>query len=94
MQLKSTIRVINPVRTGISQATGRAWKSQDIVIAWPETLADGRTYENCQLVTLHGDQVDRFATYNPQPGMQLTVDIAFSTRQSNGRVYNDNALFV
>jgi len=94
MKVQATLRVINDVRTGVSMATGRGWKSQDVIVAWNEKLADGRDYENIQLVTLHGDQVDRFAQLNPQIGQLMTVDLAFSTRQFNGRVFNDNSLYV
>jgi len=94
MKVQATIRVINEVRQGVSISTGREWKSQDVILAWYEKLADGRDYENIQLVTLHGDQVDRFGQLSPQIGQLMTVDLAFSTRQYNGKVYNDNAMYV
>ena len=94
MKLKVTIRVINPVRTGVSQSTGRAWKSQDVVVAWTEKLVDGRDYENIQLVSMRGDQVDRFAAIGAQVGRVLDVDLAFSTRTYNGKVYNENVMFI
>lgn len=94
MKLKVTIRVVNPVRTGVSPSSGREWKSQDIVVAWTEQLADGRDYENIQQVSLRGEQVDRFAATGVQVGQMLDVDLAFSTRIYNGKVYNDNAMFV
>jgi len=94
MKLQVQIQVINPARHGISAATGKEWKSQDVVIAWPEMLDDGHIAYNYQLCTLRGEQVDRFAQRNPQTGMVLDVDIEFSTRMYNNRVYNDNTLIL
>jgi len=94
MKQKVTIQVINAVRQGKSAASGREWKNQEVVVCWTETLDDGHEVSNYQLCSLRGEQVDRFAQLNPQPGMELNVDIAFGTRQYNGRVYNDNTLFV
>jgi len=98
MKVQATIRVINPVRQGVSAATGREWKSQELIVAWTEqvTSRDGREfdYENVQLVSLRGEGVERFAALNPQPGMVMEVDLAFGTRQYNGRVFNENVMFV
>jgi len=94
MKLSVTLLVINSVREGISASSGRAWKSQDIVVTWPEALSDGRVVNNYQLCTLRGEEVDRFAQLNPQHGMTLEVDIAFNTRQYNGRVYNENTIYL
>lgn len=94
MQQKVTIRVINPIRTGTSMATGRPWKNQDVVVAWNERGRDGYDHENLQLVTLHGENVDKFAALNPQPGMVIAADIAFSTRPYGDKVYNDNSMYV
>ena len=94
MQMNVTIRVINDVRTGISKTTGREYKNQDILVAWTERGRDGFDHENLQLVTLHGENVDKFAALNPQPGNVIMAEIAFGTRSFNGKVYNDNSMFV
>lgn len=94
MKLKVKIQVINDVRQGVSAASGRPWTNQDVVISWAETLSDGRVVDNYQLVTLHGEMVDRFAALHPQPGMVIDADVAFGTRQYNGRVFNDNSLYL
>ena len=94
MQLSVTIRVINNVRTGVSKTTGREYKNQDVVVAWTERGADGYDRENLQQVTLHGENVDKFAALRPQPGMTIMADIAFGTRQYNGRVFNDNSMYL
>jgi len=94
MKLKVTVRVINEVRQGVSASSGRTWTNQDVIVSWPEMLADGRATEAYQLCTLHGEMIERFAALNPWPGMQIEADIAFGTRQNNGRVYNDNRLYL
>jgi len=94
MRLNVAIRVINPVRTGVSQASGREWKNQDVVVAWTEKLPSGHDYENVQMFTMHGASVDKFQQMNPQVGMQIFADLAFGTRVHNGRVYNENSLYL
>lgn len=94
MKLNVEIRVINDVRNGVSSANGLPWKMQDVVIAWKEAGMDGKERENLQLVTLHGETVDRFASINPQVGMVICADLSFCTRTYGGKVYNDNRMFV
>ena len=94
MQISVTIRVINDVRTGVSKTSGREYKNQDILVAWTERRRDGFDHENLQVVTLHGENVDKFAAMNAKPGMTIMAEIAFSTRSFNGKVYNDNSLFL
>ena len=94
MQISVTIRVINDVRTGVSKTTGREYKNQDILVAWTERGRDGFDHENLQLVTLHGQYVDKFAALNPKPGDVIMAEISFGTRSFNGKVYNDNTLYV
>lgn len=94
MLAKVEIKVINPIYQGVSKATGNPYTSQEIVVAWSDTMADGREFTNYQTFTLLGEQQARFAQLNPQVGMVIDVDIRFDTRQRNGRVYNDNALFL
>ena len=94
MQMNVTIRVINDVRTGISKTTGREYKNRDILVAWTERGRDGFDHENLQQVTLHGENVDRFAALRPQPGMVIEADIAFNTRSFGGKVYNDNSMYL
>lgn len=50
---QALIKVINPVRSGVSISTGREWRSQDLVISWPRQLQDGSTREQLLSVTLH-----------------------------------------
>lgn len=94
MKITVELRVINNVRTGVSKTTGREYKNQDVVVAWTERGADGYDRENLQQVTLHGENVDRFAALRPQPGMVIEADIAFNTRSFGGKVYNDNSLYI
>ena len=94
MKLNVEIRVMNEVRTGVSSANGLPWKMQDVVVAWKEQMTDSTTRENLQLVTLHGENVDRFAKINPQVGITVLADLSFGTRTYGGRVYNDNRMYV
>jgi len=94
MKLKVKVQVIGPVRQGVSAASGYEWKNQDIVVTWPETLADGREVNNYQLVTLRGEMVERFAQLGVVVGAVIDADIAFGTRQHNDKVYNNNEMFV
>ena len=92
MKAQVTVKVINEVRSGMSQSTGNEWRTQDIVVGWTEQTADGRTFEQLVLCTLHGQSVVNFAALNPQPGSVIEGDLRFSTRSYNNRVYNDISL--
>lgn len=88
MKINAEVRVISPVASGISSATGSPWKRQDIVLAWPETMPDGNNVEMRVLATLHGEDIDKFAAMNIASGTVITANIIFTTRPYNGKVYN------
>ena len=94
MLAKVEIKVINSEYHGISKATGNPYTSQEIVVAWNDTMADGRQFTNYQIFTLLGEQQARFAQLNLQVGMVIDVDMRFDTRQRNGRVFNDNSIYI
>jgi len=84
--LKSMSEVVN----GVSNSTGNAYQSQDILVEWSEPMSDGRERISRLMVRLHTAEVDRLAAMNPVPGQTtLGLDLLFSTRSYNGRVYND-----
>jgi len=94
-KIHAIVKVINPVRTGVSPSNGREWRSQDIVIGWQRPTGNGYEREQLMLVTLHGDGIDLLAALNPVAGQTViegTLD--FQTRSFNGRVYNDIVLFL
>jgi len=88
------VRVIGEPRSGVSAANGKAWRNQDLVLAWKERLQDGREVENITIASLHGEGVERFATLGIKEGGLLQADIAFGTRSYNGKVYCENRLFI
>lgn len=88
MKINAEVRVIGQVQNGTSSATGMPWKSQDIVLAWPEAMMDGTQAEMRVLATLYGEDVDKFAQMNIAQGTVIQTNLWFSTRSYNGRVYN------
>lgn len=93
MKIKATIKVINPVRTGVSQSSGNEWRAQDIVIGWTRTTESGYQREQLLQVTLHGESIDHLAALNPVAGQtEIEGTLDFQTRTFNGRVYNDISL--
>ena len=83
MNIQSTVKVINPLREGVSRSTGNPWKAMDIIIEWP----DGEHYQ-LQSVTLHGEDAKQFAGSGIRVGDSIEGDLQLTTENYNGRVYN------
>ena len=83
MNIQSTVKVINPLREGISRSTGNPWKAMDIIIEWP----DGEHYQ-LQSVTLYGEDARQFANSGIRVGDVIEGDLQLTTENFNGRVYN------
>ena len=94
-KVQAIIKVINPVREGISKTSGKEWKSQDVVIGWVRPTATGYEREQLMAVTLHGESIDRLKALNPVPGQTVVeCDLDFQTRMYGGRVYNEITMYV
>ena len=83
MNIQSTVKVINPLREGISRSTGNPWKAMDIIIEWP----DGEHYQ-LQSVTLYGEDARQFAGSGIRVGDSIEGDLQLTPENYNGRVYN------
>jgi len=92
MRQKAIIRVINEVKRGTNEGTGRAWQMQKITIAWQETFDDqGRTFEQIMIVKLKGEDVDRFAKQGYKQFDEIEGDLYFYVRQS-GKYYENEVV--
>lgn len=89
MKQKVEIRVINPKQEGISNATGQAWVSQEVVIAWPDVKPNGDPTENRLSVRLRNEEQQKFEAMHLVVGSMVDVDLQFSTyKNDNGYVNN------
>lgn len=58
-------------------------------------MEGGWSREHLLQGTLHGESIDRFLALNPVAGETvLDLEVSFSTRSWNDRVYNDVAFFL
>lgn len=94
MILTVEIRVVNAVREGVSAASGKPWKNQELIVAWKEQLPDGRSVENITVASLSGETVDKFAAMGAKVGSAIQADIAFGTRSYNNKVYCENRIYL
>ena len=80
MEITGKIKVVCPAKTGVSQKSGNAWKSQDFVV---ET--EGDHPESC-VFSVFGE--DKISEFNLQVGELITVSINLDAREYNGRWFN------
>lgn len=83
MNIQATVKVINPLREGISRSTGNPWKAMDIIIEWP----DGEHYQ-LQQVTLYSENAAQFVNSGIRVGDVIEGDLQLTTENYHGRVFN------
>lgn len=82
MELTGKIIFASEPRSGISNRTGSAWKSQDFVIEWIENNFP----RHCSF-TVFGE--DRLNQFNIQVGQEYTVSFDIDAHEYQGRWFND-----
>ena len=90
MKIECTIKRIGEHQSGVIAANGNTWHRQPIEVAWNETKQgkDGGFYnfEQSLAVELWGDNAKNFTL---SVGQNVTLDLAFSTREYGGKTYNN-----
>lgn len=76
-----TVATVLPVASGISQATGNEWQSQELVLLYTDHAGRER---RCAL-SIFG--ADRIAAMMPAVGAFVRVTFAIDAREHNGRYY-------
>lgn len=80
MQFKGIITKAMPIATGTSKA-GKEWKRASFVLTYDNS---NEQYPKSVLFDVMGDRIEQL---NIQLGKTYEVEIDFSTREFNGRVY-------
>lgn len=80
MELVGKIIKILPVRSGVSQQSGKAWQSLDAVLEVPGQ------YPKKMVFTVFGeDRIKKFALFE---GMECNVQFDIDAHEYNGKFYN------
>ena len=85
MIVTGRITAVGHVASGTSRTTGKQWATQDFTIEFFEQPSD--RYPDSMAVTFVGS--DRISEFNPQVGEEVTVTVGHSSREYNGRYYNE-----
>lgn len=80
MEQTGKIIKVLPLKSGISQATNKEWKSQEYVL-----IIDDVNYPKHICFSVFGDKVDEFAI---KEGEDLTVYFNIDAKEYKGRWYN------
>lgn len=80
MQFKGTVTSVSPVQSGTSKA-GKQWSKVDVVLTYDNSKPE---YPKSIVFSVMNDNINKFAF---RAGAEYEVDVDFSTREYNGRVY-------
>lgn len=73
------------IQSGISQQTGNAWKSREVVVESVQNAVHPDRY----VARLLGEAVDKFTA---QEGEVLGIELRHSVREYNGRYYGEASI--
>ena len=73
------------IQSGISQQTGNAWKSREVVVESVQNAVHPDRY----VARLFGEAVDKFTA---QEGEVLGIELRHSVREYNGRYYVEDSI--
>lgn len=76
---------VMPVKEGISQRTGNAWKSQEIVFEYFEQ--DDQRFADRAVLQIRGE--DRINGYDVHEGDECKIGFEHKAREYQGRYFNE-----
>ena len=85
MQHFKIIRLM-PAQSGVSQQSGNAWKSREVVMEEADQVC---LYPDRYVVRLFGDMVDRFTA---QEGDTIEALLHHTVHEHNGRFYGETRI--
>ena len=85
MELEGRISVVMAPKSGVSQATGNPWMSQEYVIQY--YWFPNQTQPSCVMMRVFGEE--KIKRFNLQPNDEVKVRFHAEAHESNGRWYND-----
>lgn len=80
MQFKGIITAAMPIATGTSRS-GKEWKRASYILTYDKS---NEQYPKSVLFDIMGDRIEQL---NIQQGKEYEIEIDFSTREYNGRIY-------
>ena len=87
MEFTGQVKKILPLRSGVSQRTGNEWKSLPFIFEYHENPTD-RYADTVLLETFDTNVID-----NLKEGMEIRCGFGHSTREYEGKVYNELRLY-
>ena len=82
---KMKVNKLLDIQSGISQQTGNAWKSREVVVESVQNAVHPDRY----VARLFGEAVDKFTA---QEGEVLGIELRHSVREYNGRYYGEASI--
>ena len=82
---KTKVDKLLDIQSGISQQTGNAWKSREVVVESVQNAVHPDRY----VARLFGEAVDKFTA---QEGEVLGIELRHSVREYNGRYYGEASI--
>ena len=83
MLVRGEIRKIYPIQEGVSQQ-GNSWKKQEFILSYYETPTE--RYPDSVVLSIMNDTIDELKL---KEGDKIEAIIYHTTREYNGRAYND-----
>lgn len=77
---KGTVTSVSQVQSGISKSD-KPWQRVDVVLTYDNSKPE---YPKSILFSVMNDNIGKF---NLQPGSEYEVEVDFSTREYNGKIY-------
>ena len=85
MELEARVSVVLPAMSGVSQATGNQWMSQEYVMEY--YWFPNQTTPSYIVMRVFGEE--RIKKFNLQPNDEVKVRFHAEAHESNGRWYNE-----
>ena len=87
MQFKGRINKVYPMQSGVS-ASGKEWSKVDFIFEYFEHETD--RYADRVLLSIMNERINE---YNLQEGDEVVIGFSHSTREYNGRCFNDVRMY-
>ena len=82
MVFEGVVKKVLPIKEGVSEKSGKSWKSQEFVVD-----EVGNRYNQSAVFSLFGDAVDTFA---PKEGQRVSVEFDMSANEYKDRYFGKN----
>lgn len=92
LELNGKVRYVGQPKQGVSQTTGKAWEFAEVQFEYGwRTSQDGTQYSDSIVLSAWNDALKQIQSF--PPGVMLHVLFSTTTRDYNGKPYNDLRVF-